>query len=154
MVLYVSKTPTPALPCWRLQGPPHLFAGSQEEWLTLAASKRSAEPSNVKWMGGEGSNGPGHPKYSLHHLCMNWHVVCYPTSFSFFVHIVIVGKAHLQYCVCPWYAGKGGVPVTRSPTKQWSPTCGKHVLECELAVPWARQMYTEAKAQMPRFLAS
>jgi hypothetical protein len=78
------RPPTPPLPCWRLQGPPHLLAGSQEEWLTLTASKISVEPSNVKWMGGVGSNGPGQPKYSLHHMCMHWHAVCYPTSYSFF----------------------------------------------------------------------
>jgi hypothetical protein len=43
--------------------------------------------------------------------------------------------------------------VTVSPTKCEAPLVGKHVLERGLEDPWALQMYIEAKAQMPRFLA-
>ena len=154
MVLFVSKTPTSPVPCWRLQGPPHLLAGSQEESLNLEASKLSAEICKCEM------NRRGRIQWT-------WPL-----------EILVAPQAHAMTCcvlphvllvLCPYCASwlstsaltcvpmlcwKRGSVNDGEPHKAVKPTCGKHVLECGSADPWALQMYIAAKALLPRFLVS
>ncbi len=66
---------------------------SNRIWQHLAHQQSHV---NVKGTCVEGSDGPGHLRYSWLHACMLWHVTCWPTFRLIFVHIVLVGLVHLH----------------------------------------------------------
>jgi hypothetical protein len=90
-VLYVSQTPTSHCHV-EVYNSFHTFSQDlRKRYLLEQHLKYQHMYENAKWMGGEGSSGPGQSNYSLRHVHTHWHVLCYPASYSFFVHIVLLG---------------------------------------------------------------